>query len=343
MGKLKTAPRHEHSLASISQLTPYRTKLGMLGYESLEQLESAAQVAGRELAAYLGVDIDGLFSSISVTANKLSPSELRIVESSSYPLGVALERIPPLEMAPAMFAAPPAAPATVNLIAQMQGIRDQGDRGTCVAFAALAAYEHALATAGAPHDLAEQFLYWSCKSNDGIPNTEGTWLGVAYPLVKRDGCCLEEKWPYVPRPIAGNVGQGPPPGGAAAQALSYRLRSFQQLAPTSVSDIKNRLAQSRCVSFSIPVFNSWYRSSQVAKTGNITLPIPGEVRAGGHAMCLVGYIDDDPTTVGTGGGRFILRNSWGQNWGFSSPYGAGYGTIPYSYITRFCSEAYSPD
>ena len=57
--------------------------------------------------------------------------------------------------------------ATVNLIAQMSPIRDQGTRGTCVSFAALAAYEHALSTVGAAHDLAEQFLYWNCKSNDG--------------------------------------------------------------------------------------------------------------------------------------------------------------------------------
>lgn len=341
MGKLK-APPVEHYLSGIPQVTPHRDKLSMLGFESLEQFLGAAQVAGPELSAYLGVDLDNLVQSIPVAATALSANELRMFETASYPLGVALDHIPPLDIAPVMFAAPAAAPATVNLIAQMSPIRDQGTRGTCVSFAALAAYEHALSTVGAAHDLAEQFLYWNCKSNDGYPTSEGTWLGVAYPLLKRDGCCLEEKWPYVSHPIAGNESQAPPPGGAQTQALSFRLAAFQQLAPTSVSDIKNRLAQNRCVAFSIPVFNSWYRNPQVAKTGNITLPIPGEVRAGGHAMCLVGYIDDDPTAVGTGGGRFLLRNSWGQSWGFSSPYGAGYGTIPYNYISRFCSEAYSP-
>lgn len=78
---------------------------------------------------------------------------------------------------------------------------------------------------------------------------------------------------------------------------------------------------------------------QVAFTGRITNPVPFEMQRGGHAMCMVGYADD-PSSFGIGGGRFIIRNSWGQSWGINSAFGAGYGTIPYSYINRFGLEAF---
>jgi C1A family cysteine protease len=49
--------------------------------------------------------------------------------------------------------------------------------------------------------------------------------------------------------------------------------------------------------------------------------MPGlhEAVLGGHAVLCVGY--DDATQ------RFIVRNSWGSNWGQ-----AGYFTIPYAYL-----------
>lgn len=176
-----------------------------------------------------------------------------------------------------------------------------------------------------------------------FPNSEGTWLAMAIPLLEREGCCLEPTWPYNPAPIIGNEGQGPPPGGAQLEAITFRAPGYKRLAPTSVPDIKNELAAGRCVAFSVPVFNSWLRSQWVAYSGDITMPVPGEVRVSGHAMCMVGYIDQP--NPGLGGGRFIIRNSWGTNWGINSSYGGvptpGYGTIPYAYIDRMGSEAYS--
>ena len=52
---------------------------------------------------------------------------------------------------------------------------------------------------------------------------------------------------------------------------------------------------------------------------------------GGHAMLLVGYADDETVA---GGGYFIVRNSWGEEWGEQ-----GYGKIPYAYIELFTTSA----
>ncbi len=318
--------------------------LGFSGENSLEHLISAASIAGPELAKALGITRDELSQAVEKVSNNASqiPAQaLEIIRKADYRLGVAIDKIPAVTVAYAVaLPAGTPCPPLVSLIPQMPIIQNQGQRGTCVSFAAIAAYEHFLKKAGAYQDLSEQFLYWNCKRSDGIPLSEGTWLGVALPLLARDGVCLETDWPYHAVPIAGNVGQNPPPAGSQLKALTYRVSSYNTLAPTSVSDIRQEICDQKCVAFSIPVFNSWYGSSTVANTGEITMPIPGEMRVGGHAMCLVGY-EDLPNSPELGGGRFLVRNSWGGSWGISSPLGAGYGTIPYAYIAKFCSEAYS--
>jgi C1A family cysteine protease len=71
-------------------------------------------------------------------------------------------------------------------------------------------------------------------------------------------------------------------------------------------------------------------------------PLDGEPILGAHSMCFVGY-EDDETDTALGGGKFYVRNSW-ENWASESTIGAsGYGTISYSYISRFGAEAYCID
>lgn len=334
------------NLANVEQIDDHLDKLqalGLSGEQSLEQFVNMARVAGPELADYLGVQVGDLVETVNSSMGSVASipqAALDTISEGVFSLGADIDRVPPLTVAP-RFSLPPAVPqANVNMIPDMPPIRNQADRGTCVAHAALSAYEHFLNVNGAYQDLSEQFLYWNCKGNDGIPQLEGTWLGIAVPLLQRDGCCLENTWAYNTAPIPGNEGQGPPPNNARIQALTYRIQNRLQLAPNSVSDIKNELANGRCVAFSVPVFNSWLGSAWVAYTGDITMPVPSEMSVGGHAMCFVGYID--LPNPGLGGGRFILRNSWGANWGANNNFGvAGYGTIPYAYIAKMGSEAYS--
>jgi len=51
------------------------------------------------------------------------------------------------------------------------------------------------------------------------------------------------------------------------------------------------------------------------------MPGPSEKSVGGHAICCVGY--DDATQ------HFIIRNSWGNQWGLQ-----GYFMMPYAYPTN---------
>jgi C1A family cysteine protease len=242
-----------------------------------------------------------------------------------------------------MMSPTPAAalPPSVNLISEMQPVRDQDERLTCVAFASTEAAQHYWRSQGQNVVLSPQFMYWDCKQHDGDPTGGGTWVAVAMAQLQSDGCCLEATWLYVPTPVVGNESQDPPPTGALADAAGHKIPQFRRLAPTSVLDIKSELAQKRCVAFSIPVFNSWYRNDEVTRTGEIVDPIPNEQDVGGHAMCFVGY-EDLPSEPEQGGGRFYLQNSWDSKWATQSVLGtAGFGTISYSYIAHYGEEAYS--
>jgi hypothetical protein len=325
------------SLDQIPELKPHEAALRALGFQTKEQVLGVAQAAGDDLSRFLGANITELLAN-------LLPSSLEAETPTPHPLGVALDLIPPPQFAfalpsvAAMAAAAPPLPSSVDLFAQLSPPRDQGQRSTCVAFASLAVVEQRGMSTGNFQDMSEQFLYWNCKQNDGIPTLPGTYVGIAFRVLQSDGCCQEPLWLYDPNIIPGNEAQAPPPAGAQADAATRRITASKALPPTSVVDIKRELAGGRCVAFSIPVFNSWYLNPVVGSTGDISNPIPGETVVGGHAMAMIGYQDSaDP---GLGGGRFLIRNSW-PNWGSASPHGTGYGTIPYSYIAWFGREAYS--
>jgi C1A family cysteine protease len=333
----------ETRIDDIPELGEFKVALKSLGYRTSDQLIGAYKIAGDLLAYYLKTDAIRLRDTIEKLPRREIPRGFETTPVRKFALGVRLDRIPQPRRALTMSAVSAVPlPPKVNMVAQMAPIRSQGDaRGTCVAHASLAVVEHYLGLQGKYQNLSRQFLYWDCKQNDEEPEGYGTCIWAAMKALETDGCCLESTWPYNPAPITGNEGQGPPPDRAKPEALGFAVTAVHQITATSTIDIKSELARNRCVAFSIPVFDSWYRNEEVQRTGEIVNPIPNENLGEGHAMCLVGY-EDVPDEPDLGGGRFYIRNSWGNYWATESVLGtAGYGTIPYSYIERFGRDAYS--
>lgn len=229
-------------------------------------------------------------------------------------------------------------PESVRLMDQLPGVRDQGRRGTCVAFGTVALREFLQ-----PHAerLSEQFLYWACKEVDGIEGP-GTQIHTAMSVLSDFGVCPARVWPYVPYPL-GTEGQGPPPGGAMESAKEFRLANCLPLGAGLIAQCKRVLAgmdggRPRPITFGCLVFSSWYFSSETHRTGKITMPLPGESHRGAHAWCLVGYVDAAEVP---GGGYFIVRNSWGSSWAKDSPERPGHALIPYAYIEHFAFQAFT--
>ncbi len=76
---------------------------------------------------------------------------------------------------------------TVDLRPLFPPVRDQGIRGTCVAFAVTAAHELARQSSiGNYEDLSDEALYWNCKQIDGDLQ-EGTSFDSAAEALEQAG------------------------------------------------------------------------------------------------------------------------------------------------------------
>jgi C1A family cysteine protease len=70
--------------------------------------------------------------------------------------------------------------------------------------------------------------------------------------------------------------------------------------------------------FGFTVYSS-FESAAVVRSGILNMPTRYDQVVGGHAVMAVGYNDTQR--------RFIIRNSWGTDWGQK-----GYFTMPYEYL-----------
>jgi C1A family cysteine protease len=339
-------------------------KFSKYGIDSAEELVALAAIPGElsRVAKLLNLDEPAAKKIIDNAKLKL-PKELREKMSKPSNLKVKLgvrkpERRKKFEATLAKYPEKPAkrmvsqfaqaiatapsitAPVEYDLTDQLTDVKDQGNRGTCVAFSAVAVREF---LAGSQPDLSEQFLYWWCDDHDPVPEEPGTTVEMGFNGLFQAGVCKESTWRYNSEAIKGNEGQGPPPAGASDEAKDYKITKILDLDENSIDELKKCLngtndLPGRPIAFSIPVYNSWLLSNAVMLSGQITMPLPGEEVEGGHAMVMVGYQDDASVP---GGGFFIIRNSWGPRWGQNCTFGAGYGTIPYQYITKYCWEAFT--
>jgi C1A family cysteine protease len=92
--------------------------------------------------------------------------------------------------------------------------------------------------------------------------------------------------------------------------------------PVTAQIWKNWLATKGPILTRLGVDQTWYNAKNTH--GNLDTYLPNTV-GGGHAVALVGYTKD----------RFIVRNSWGTDWGDK-----GYGYASIKYATQAFTEAY---
>jgi hypothetical protein len=356
--KTDLSPLEEAVLRSVGVRTP----------EDLLSLSWNFPELGR-----IGIDVSKL--SFAATMSASSAGFARAVRNFNlgsappprFPHGA---KIPPsvpvapgytVPMPPTMAPGPATAPVYPKIDFRFPGwpVKDQGARGTCVAFSMVACREHLLHSTSGARDLSEQYLFWAIKTStaDPTPTADGTWIEFARDAFASDGTCVSPLWPYVGA-ILGTVTHATatdPSSAAHGDALKWKYLAATYHSSTSMSGNAARVigamqAAQRPVAISLPVFgnanqpgaDNWNTAVGIAY-GRVLDPPPTSVVVGGHAVCITGF-EPDPSEPA--GGWFILRNSWGTIvWANSlpatPPYVApenGYGQISATYVDKYLME-----
>jgi C1A family cysteine protease len=203
-------------------------------------------------------------------------------------------------------------------------IFDQGYLGSCTANAVVALKEYNdhidnTAAQGYYFNLSRLFLYWHERDLINTINEDsGAFIRDGMKVMNQIGCCGESFFPYDPHTFTNT-----PSKDAEENAGLHKISEYHRV--MTLHDLKSALAQGKPVVFGMDVYAS-FESEEVAHTGYVPMPQPGEQNLGGHAVLAVGYKD----------GYIIVRNSWGEAWGDK-----GYFYLPEAYFESHVQDMWS--
>lgn len=187
---------------------------------------------------------------------------------------------------------------------------------SCVANAFAGAYEYlAKREHGDSADVSRLFIYYNARYMEGCHDEDaGSQMQYAIEALKEYGACWEEYWANDEDMILEE-----PDEEAYSQAYNFKIVDAEYL-ETDLDLWKSTLAEGYPIAFAVNTFNSFDSASK--NKGRVPMPKASDnVRKthGWHAMLCVGYSDPDQ--------MFIVRNSWGDEWGDK-----GYCYMPYDYV-----------
>lgn len=201
-------------------------------------------------------------------------------------------------------------PNVVNLTTRCPPVYNQGQIGSCTAQAAACMYASLVFVASMERfDPARFFIYYNTRMIQGTINEDsGATLRDTMRALQVYGVCPETMWPSTPEQLFIK-----PASNCYSHATNRQVLSYVAV-PQNLTFMKQLLAQGFPFVLGVLVYPSFF--------SNPVIPLPDtrkEAVLGGHAMCVIGYDDRKQA--------FLVRNSWGRNWGIQ-----GNCYLPYTYV-----------
>lgn len=208
-----------------------------------------------------------------------------------------------------------------NLSPQVQ---DQLDIGSCVSHGVLYTHQMLYPDSKDKTELGSRlYNYYNGRKREGRAHMDqGMSIISGIISLLEYGSVQENMWPYdtTKRDIQ-------PPSEIYNMAIKSKLKATQ--IPQNIYNIKNSLIECLPVLCGILIYPS-FETDLVAKSGIVPYPNKlNENPVGRHCVVIVGF--DDMSQ------KFLLRNSWGPQWGDN-----GYFWVDYKYILDedLCSDLY---
>jgi hypothetical protein len=211
-------------------------------------------------------------------------------------------------------------------------IKDQADRGTCVAHAAMAGLE--VAYGSTTLNLNENYAYYKFlgSSQSAVCADGGLRTVDAADLMVANKMCEESYWPYVNTLSGlGCPHPGTWPTAVCASNAKYGVTTHKEiwrkddLASDEGEYINNPKYLESVLCSGRDIVTGFNVAGWPSGQHGIIDVVSGASIIGGHAMVIVGYNRNGDASIG--GGYFIVKNSWGTGSGQS-----GYLYLSYDYI-----------
>lgn len=215
---------------------------------------------------------------------------------------------------------------SVDLRSNFTKIKNQGQQGSCLSFTLTSIFEYMMKVSKQEeYDLSEAFLYYNARNLDtdeSISNDNGSRFHPSIESLSKYGIALEKYWPYDE-----SVYDKRPSEEAYKDAETRKLVKALNV-ECSVKAIKSALSDGYPVAGSFILFPSFNQNGayiqmptqeEIDNVHNENVKDEQMERHTRHAMTIVGFSDELQ--------MFLVRNSWGEDWG-----NKGYCYIPYAYI-----------
>lgn len=229
-------------------------------------------------------------------------------------------------------------------------IRNQGNRGTCSVFAMtfLIEFMNISYIGLSEKNLSEEYLNYVTNQASG-GNSDGGFFADIDKGFQTYGIVEESKMPYKDAAITTLPQQLLDQGKKSARFQTIFIKNWSNSSGAGDAQIQQVLAK---LDLGLPVaFGGWWPKKDQAKfktVNGVTMLDhqlkdrdfgDGKNNAGslsdGHSVVIVGY---KKLSSYPGGGFFIIRNSWGTDYGDK-----GYGFLSFEYVKNFANDLVTMD